>query len=153
MIQSIIIFTYNQGYTTLNQQVCRANDYFQQPVIVFGIDEHLLPQKKIQQATGNKSIPIKYHKIYNRILFSQTINIYCQENYFSAFIERFFSIPGMVCQKRSTQMTDILILMRSVHKVKMYSLKRIYKTRFIDDGSTGLSIIKIFTGSYVSINE
>ena len=46
----------------------------------------------------------------------------------SAFIERFFSICGVVCKQRSMAMTDLLIITRALLKTNIHLLKEINET-------------------------
>lgn len=49
----------------------------------------------------------------------------------SAFIERYFSICGVVCKKRAGNMTDDLIIMRSFLKTNMRILDSL--NSFVED--------------------
>jgi hypothetical protein len=51
--------------------------------------------------------------------------ILCNIQSSSAFIERFFSICGVVCKKRAANMNNKLIIMRSVMKTNIHILENL----------------------------
>jgi hypothetical protein len=109
-------YDYNEELVVMNQK-----KILDEEISVFS---SLLKERKLKETSfSNRQFWMnQIHKLPNLCKLSLILsNIQCS----SAFIERYFSICGIICKKRSMAMNDDLIVMRSLLKSNMELLKEL----------------------------